>query len=272
MSARSIWNGSLELGTATVPIKLYAAVRDAKVHFNLLHDVDLVRLKQRWVSANDNAADETADSSADAEGEPTKVQKGYPLDSGELVLLHEDELQKLEPAPSRGITISAFVSRRLVEPSWFLRPYYLGPRTRTADYFALAAALAKRDEVAIAHWVMRKRAYHGALFAHEGYLMLSTLRYREEVLVLPKVAAPTRAFDARELAMAEQLVDALLGEFDATVFEDRHRQRVLQLIADKSQGKKPKRAKRASRRSDSPSLGDALQQSLRALQKERKSA
>lgn len=271
MSARSMWNGALELGTVTVPIKVYAAVQDAKVHFNLLHDEDLTRLKQRWVSANDDEADAEAGSDAHG-GESAKVEKAYPLDSGELVVLHDTELEALEPKASRSITVSAFVPRAAVEATWFLRPYYLGPHNHTADYFAMARALSKRDELGIAHWVMRKRAYHGALFVNDGYLMLSTLRSREEVLLAPQVAAPNRAFDARELKMAEQLIDALKGEFDATAFEDQHRQRVLQLIDDKSQGKTPKPAKKTPRSKSTPSLGDALEQSLRALKKERKSA
>lgn len=87
-----------------------------------------------------------------------------------------------------------------------------------------------------ARWVMSKRAYHGALMAAEGHLVLHTLRNRTEVLVATKVTAPKRTSDARELKMADQLIDAPCGQFDPSAFEDHHRQRVLDLIDKKAAG------------------------------------
>ena len=40
MAARAMWKADLSLGEIKVPVKLYAAVQDAKVHFRLLHAAD----------------------------------------------------------------------------------------------------------------------------------------------------------------------------------------------------------------------------------------
>ena len=47
MAARAMWKADLALGELKVPVKLYAAVQDAKVHFRLLHAAE--RLKCRTV-------------------------------------------------------------------------------------------------------------------------------------------------------------------------------------------------------------------------------
>jgi DNA end-binding protein Ku len=123
--------------------------------------------------------------------------------------------------------------------------------------------------VGLARWVMRKRLHHGALRAHGDYLTLSSLHSREEVVEPPKVAPASRAADARELAMAEQLVEALAGEFDPTEFKDEHRERVLELIAAKAKGKTLEAPARERKR-PARELGDALAQSLKLIQKQRK--
>jgi non-homologous end joining protein Ku len=37
MAARAMWKADLALGEIKVPVKLYSAVQDSKVHFRLLH-------------------------------------------------------------------------------------------------------------------------------------------------------------------------------------------------------------------------------------------
>ena len=49
MAARAMWKADLALGELKVPVKLYAAVRDAKVHFRLLHAADHAPVKQQMV-------------------------------------------------------------------------------------------------------------------------------------------------------------------------------------------------------------------------------
>jgi DNA end-binding protein Ku len=85
----------------------------------------------------------------------------------------------------------------------------------------------------------------------------------------PRVTPATRVADARELAMAEQLVTALAGEFDASEFHDEHRARVLELIDAKAKGKTFKPPPRVRARAPKL-LGDALEQSLKLLQKSHK--
>jgi DNA end-binding protein Ku len=265
MAARSIWNGNLQVGKTSMAVKLYAAIQDEAVHFHLLHDRDEERVKQRMVNPSTGKALAT-----------DEIRKGYEVKPGTFVFITPKELAGLDPAPSREIEVRCFVPEGAVDPTWYERPYYLGPASKSQDYFALARVLRERGSLGVARWVMRKRLYHGALRAHGEYLTLSTLHVAAEVVTAPKVEPMTRAIDARELAMAEQLVEALKGDFDPSAFEDEHRRRVLDLVEAKAKGKSIELPARARKRAARP-LDVALEQSLKQLRKqpmhkERKSA
>jgi DNA end-binding protein Ku len=250
-----MWNGTLKLGKTGFAVKLYAAVEDVAVHFHLLHDRDHERLKQHMLNP---ASGEIRD--------PSQIHKAFEIKAGTFVLLEDAELAKLEPKASRDIQIERFIPETALEPVWYERPYYLGPAGKSQEYFALADVLAREKLVGLAYWVMRKRPYHGALRAHGDYLTLSSLHSAEEVVQAPKLAPLAKAGDAREVAMAEQLVQALAGEFDPTQFKDEHRERVRELIAAKAKGKTLKLPPRERKRPQRD-LGSALEQSLKQVQK-----
>ena len=112
---------------------------------------------------------------------------------------------------------------------------------------------------------MRKHSYVGGLFAERGYLMLITLRHADEVIPLDQLPAPTGGgFSAKEIALAEKLIEALSGEFAPEAYRDEYQGRLRELIAAKRKGKKP-RAKRAPRRKPAGSLADSLEASLRGI-------
>lgn len=250
-----MWNGTLKVGKTSIGVKLYAAVEDAAVHFHLLHDRDHERLKQHMVNPVTGEVRERAD-----------IHRGLEVERGKFVLVTDRELAALEPEPSRAIEIERFVPLAAIDPAWYERPYFLGPAGKSGDYFALARVLAEEQRAGLARWVMRKRAYHGVLRVHGEHLLLSTLHHRDQVLSPPKVVQHGRPADERELAMAEQLVQALAGELDPTQFRDEHRARVLEMIAAKAKGKRvklpPKKRARPAR-----DLSHALEQSLKQVQK-----
>jgi DNA end-binding protein Ku len=54
-----------------------------------------------------------------------------------------------------------------------------------------------------------------------------------------EIPSPSRAPTKREIQMAGQLVEALHDHFDPESFEDRYRERVLELIETKASGREP---------------------------------
>src|SRR5262245_23414616 len=88
MSARAMWKADLTLGEQKVPVKLYAAVRDAKVHFRLLHAADRVPVRQQMV---DPATEQPVGKE--------EIKKAVAVDRGVYVLLTEAEQAALAPKP-----------------------------------------------------------------------------------------------------------------------------------------------------------------------------
>lgn len=261
MAARAIWKGELKIGTAKVPVKLYSAVVDRTVHFHILDDRHLMRVKQHMV--NPENGEEVSNE---------EVQKGYEIEPGKFVILTNEDLERLEPKPSREIEITEFVPPEAISQQWYERPYYLAPDGDKKAYFALSEALNSREREGIAHWVMRNKAYVGALRAEGDYLLLVTLRNAEEVISareLPKPAGrePTK----KELDMAKQLVGLLEGEFNADDYKDEYRERVMEFIEQKAKGKAPRlRAVKSKRKA--ASLDSVLEKSLQSLRKVKRAA
>ena len=256
MAARAIWKGIIRFDSVKVPVKLYSAIEDRNIRFNLLHDQDYVPVKQRMVNPN---TDQTVPHD--------KVRKAYEIERGVFVFLDEDELKSLEPEPSRDIEVLQFVEAADVSPHWYVRPYFVGPDDSQAesDYFALVHALAKQDKVGIARWVMRAHQYVGALRSENGYLALITLHHSEEVILGDELQPPEgRALDKKERDLAEQLVKALEEDFDPKDYRDEYRQRVMKLIASKRAGK-PLKAPKRPRKPKTTSLAQSLRASLKRV-------
>jgi DNA end-binding protein Ku len=257
MAARAMWKADLTLGEIKVPVKLYAAVRNAKVHFRLLHGADHTPVKQQMV-----------DPETEQPVPANEVKRAVAVDRGVYVLLSDEEQAALTPKPSRVISVEEVVAANAVDERWFDRPYYLGPDGDDEGYFALAEALAKRGSIGIAHWVLRNKRYVGALQSSGGYLLLDTLRYAQELVeVAPVRPTANRAPDKREIALAEQLIGALEDRFDASEFRDEYQEQLKGLLAAKAAGKVV-RFPQAAKREVSDSLVASLQASLKRKRKE----
>jgi DNA end-binding protein Ku len=262
MAARAIWRGVITLRKARVPVRLYSAVADHDVHFRLLHAKDKAPVSQRMVNPK---TEKTVPRQ--------RIRKGFEVEGGLFVLLDTEELAELEPEPSRAIEVTRFVEPAAIPPQYYDRPYWLGPDGDVKAYFALVEALAASGLDGILRWTMRKKRYGGVLRSDGEHLSLVSLRPSDEVVAASEIKAPPgRATQAAERKMAEQLVAALEGPFDPTEFRDEFRERVLELVERKKRGGKIRRPRRVEPAPREVSLERALAQSLRAAQKERKTA
>jgi DNA end-binding protein Ku len=257
MAARAIWKGRIRFGKVDVPVKLYSAVKSTSgLHFRLLHEKDLVPVKQEMVNP------ETGDVVGYED-----VRRAFPTEDGSLVLLDEDELEELEPEASRDIDITRFVDPDVITHQWYDRPYYLGPDDSESQYFALTEALRSKGKEGVARWVMRNKEYVGALRVEGEYLMLMTLRHAGEVVPASALKAPGgRALEKKEVQMARHLVEALEGEPDLAAYTDEYRDRVLELVEAKAAGKVVKFPK-APRRKKEEDLSEMLEKSVKAARK-----
>ena len=261
MAARAMWKGELKLGTTKVPVKLYSAVQDRTVRFHVLDDKAKKRVKQHMIDPD--SGDEV----------PTEeIQKGYEIEPGKYVILTAEDLEALQPPPSRDIEIVEFVPQAKISQQWYERPYYAGPDGDVKEYFALVEALQNKESEGIAHWVMRNKYYSGALRAVDDYLFLFTLRDAKEVILADDLTKPTGAAPTqKELTMAKQLVGMLQGEFDPAAYKDEYRLRVQEFIEKKAKGHAP-RLQAVKIKRKTAALDSVLAKSIESLRKEKRAA
>lgn len=256
--ARAIWSGSISFGLVNVPIKLFSAVRGHDIRFTQLHRDTGARVRRKRV-----------DESTGDEVDYGDIVKGYEVGDGRYVVVEQDELDALAPEASRTIDIRDFVERGDIDPLYFDRPYYLAPANEAAGkpYRLLVEAMERSDKVAIASFVMRTKEHLVALRAVDGVLVANTMNYADEVQPAEGLEglefADVEVRD-RELAMAEQLIESLVTEFDATAYEDRHHDQVVAFLHEKAEGREVAVPEPADDTGEVIDLMAALERSLEA--------
>jgi DNA end-binding protein Ku len=233
LAARAIWKGVIRVKSTGVPVKLYSAVKDRGVHFRLLHEKDLAPVNQQMVNPRTEEVVPYAE-----------TRRALATDDGELVILEQDEIKALEPPASRDVEVTQFFPAGTIDHRWYDRPYYLGPDGNASAYAALVEALRRTGTEGLAHWVMRKQRYAGALRLRDDHAVLITLHPAEQVVMASAVrGAAARETTRQELAMAKQLVEMLAGDFEPAEYRDAYRERVMELIERKASGKTVRFAK-----------------------------
>jgi len=225
--ARAIWSGSISFGLVNVPVKLFSAVSQKEVHFNMLHDKDGARINlKRFCSAED------------VEVPYEHIVKGYEVSKGRYVTVTAAELEGVDPKASRTIDIEDFVELAEIDPIYYDHTYYLAPdRGAGKAYALLLEAMRRTGRVGIARVVLRTKEALCCVRPLGGALALSTMNHADEIvpveeLELPKEPAPA----PRELEMAERLVDSLTTAFEPGRYHDTHREKVLALVEKKAAG------------------------------------
>ncbi len=255
--ARSIWAGSIGFGLVNIPVRLFTAVAHKEVRFHLLHGKDGARIHQRRVCS--------------AEGEEVpweETVKGYEISRNRYVPVTREELEALDPRKSRTIEIVDFVDEAQIDPVFYENTYYLMPdRGAAKPYALLREAMRRSGRVAIARMVLRTRESLCALRVREGALAISTLNYADEIVdprSIEPVPGEEGAPSAREVKMAEELVASLSTEWEPARYRDEYRERVLELLDRKAEGKEIVAPPAEEPRAEVVNLADALRKSLAA--------
>jgi DNA end-binding protein Ku len=227
---RSIWTGAISFGLVNVPVKLYSAVSKKTVRFHQLHEKDGVRIQQKRVCP--------------ADGEEVaydQIVKGYEITPDQYVVVTPEELEAIEPRKTKTIDIEDFVDLEEIDPIFYDHPYYLLPGTGAAKpYKLLVTAMEEASKVAIARVVIRQKEQLVAIRPTGDILTMETMNFADEVVPHDKFdEAPDTDVDTnkREVDMARQLIESLSADFDPSKYKDTYRERVLELIERKAEGK-----------------------------------
>ncbi len=252
--ARAIWTGSLAFGLVNVPVGLFSATEDKTIHFNQFQAGTTDRIRYKRVNERTGREVELAG-----------IVRGHEVGDGDYVLVSDEELAAVEPGRSRTIDIEDFVDLAEVDPVYYQKAYYLAPQGDAAHAYALLhRAMANTGKAGIATFVMHGKQYLVVIRATGDVLALETMYFADEVRdphqVIDDLPAGGR-LPARELSVAEQLIESMTMDWDPSRYADTYRDRVEDLISRKRKGEEIVTEGAPEAESDVTDLMDALRRS-----------
>ena len=254
---RSLWTGSLSFGLVNVPVMLVTAVRDQGFHFRQLHEKTHLPVEVKRFCSKE-----------DVEVPFEEVARGFELEDGSLVVIGDEDLEAVEPRKTRTIEVESFVPLADVDPIHFGHPYVLLPigdsEGTLRAYQLLVEVMQDTDRAALGRFVMRTKEYLVLVRARGGRLALTTLLWHDEVRPRDEIA-PGGTAEKAAVEQAVAVIEALSVDWDHERYEDRYRQRLADVIAEKRKGGTIKAPTPEKEPTPTPDLMAALEATLAGM-------
>ncbi len=214
---RTIWNGSISFGLANIPIRSALATQRDDVSFRTLHRECGTPIKQkRWCPFHERDV------------EADELVKGWEVAKGEFVIVEESDLEVVALQRSQSIEILRFVKLEQVDPVYFDRTYYLAPAASEAQRRPYVLLLRAMEESGMAAVGEVRAVGQGEPLpdppagrpARPGDALLADdVRSKAEI----EEAVEATEVKKAELALAGQVIESLVGEWNAADFENEYR-------------------------------------------------
>jgi DNA end-binding protein Ku len=250
---RSVWNGTIRLGLASIPVKAYGATEEQGTGLHHVHVTDGGRVRHRRVCEVDGA-----------EVELGELARGYVLPGGETVVLTEEDFAKLPLPTSHAIEVQAFAQVEEIDPIYFARSYHLEPEPAgVKSYVLLAEALKRSGRVAVVKIALRQRESLAVLRVRDQVILLETMLWPSEVRApeFPFLHQEV-AVSERELREATDLVETLTEKFTPSRYTDSYRAALQALVQAKIDGNELVQPAVASQLEGASDLLSALRNSV----------
>jgi DNA end-binding protein Ku len=253
---RSIWNGSINFGLVSIPIKLFSGSEARSLDLDMLdsHDGERIRYKR----VNEKSGEEVA---------WKDIVKGYKKDD-KYIILEKEDFENANMKKSKTIDIEQFVKEDEVSEMLFKKPYFIKPqKDGEKSYSLLRDALKSTLKLGVATFVMRQKENLCLIGLYKDALVLHVIRFEDEIkdtaaLELPKIKATKK-----ELDMAISLIEQYTETFGFSKFKDVYNEQLLKIIEAKSTGKITKSEKFESKPTEAKDLMAQLKASLEKRKK-----
>ena len=249
---RAIWSGAITFGLVNVPVRMYSAISEHKLHFHYIHERDSSPIGYQKICKQEDKP------VPDAE-----IVKAFEYEKGEYVFMEDEDFEAARVQGYKTIDITDFVPYQDIDPIYFAKTYYLGPQDGAEKVYSLLVRAMEDSELAgIAKFVMRDRQYLGCLRVRNGVITLEQLYFADEVDPpenilpgkLPKV-------EKRELDMASRLIESFSGDWKPEKYEDTYHDALMEIVKAKRKGQEVHRVQEPEEEGV-PDLLEALRMSL----------
>jgi DNA end-binding protein Ku len=255
---RAIWSGTISFGLVNVPVRMFSAIEEHKLHFHYLHTKDDSPIGyEKYCKKEDKPVPED------------EIGKAFEVSKGKYVYLDEDDLEAAKVEGYRTIELTDFVPYEEIDPIYFEKTYYLGPNDGGEKVYALLAKAMESSGLAgIGTYVMRDREHLGCIRVLDGVLTLERLFFADEVRPAKGIKPSRVSVSKQELEMAEQLIDRFSGRFRPEKYKDTYTDALKKIVRAKQRGKQVEVAPEREE-PEVPDLIEALRASLETSKKSR---
>jgi DNA end-binding protein Ku len=228
--ARALWSGAVSFGLVTVPIEVHTAVRERGLKFHLLRRADQSRIKYQKIAERDGKPVDWDD-----------LVKGYEYAKGNFIVLTPEDFASAALQKDRTITILDFVPGDEVDDRFFEKPYYLTPgKGGSHSYAVLRECIRDTGLIGIAKFVLRDRQHLAAIEVIGDALVLTVLRFADELVDISELEFPKADVRRQELETGRMLVNAFKSEWQPEKYTDEYKQNLLRIIEGRRKGSHPK--------------------------------
>ena len=212
---RVIWKGAISFGLVHVPVALYPASQEIGIDFDWLDKRSMDPVGYKRINKRTGKEIERED-----------IVKGIKQDSGEYVVLSEEEIKAAYPVSTQTIEIETFVEANQIPFTYLERPYYLAPAAKGEKVYALLRdAMVAAGVVGVARVVMHTKERLCALIPDGDALLLNTIRWADEIRPRDEISFPgdgkTTKPKESELKMARQLISDMTGKWQPKDYADK---------------------------------------------------
>ena len=258
---RTTWNGSISFGLVSIPVGLAPATKPAArasdISFRMLHRECGTPIKQkRFCPVHERDLG------------PDEIVKGWEVAKGQFVIVEDEEIEALQNRDdSRSIEISRFVDASEVDPIFFDRTYFLVPAQETAarrPYVLLLNAMNESGMAALGRFVQQGREKLCLIRPKGDALALETLFLVADVYSQAEIeeAVEETTVKEPELALAQQVIESLAGEFDPSSLQSDYRRDLKALLEAKLAGEEIAVAPEPAEEAPTVDLMEALRRSV----------
>ena len=226
---RPMWKGAVTFGLVSVPVNLYPATkRQAELSFRLLHEKDKAPIQYKKFCSEE-----------DKEVPWNEIVKGYEFEKGQFVVMTDEDFAKAKTESTETLDIREFVPIEQISVAHFESPYWLEPTKQGRKAYALLReALEDSGRVGVGTFVMRQREHLAALRPAGKALMVTTLRFLDELRSADDLDLPKdEKLANKEVELARKLVDTLADDWKPDQYKDTYHETLRAAIERKLEGR-----------------------------------
>ena len=225
--------GAISFGLVNIPIKMYAATEDKDIRFRSLHKKchTPIKYKKTCPMCNEEVG-------------PDDIVRGFEYEPGKFVIISDEDMDAVKAqVQAKTIEIVDFVRLEEIDPIYYIKTYYIAPQAEVASsataFVLLREAMRTSGRIAVARLAMHDSQTLCVLRISGNAMLLETIFYPDEIRPASEVPAlpETTATDAKQMDIAQRLIDSLTTAFDPSKYTDEYREALRKLIDARIEGR-----------------------------------